>query len=339
MVGVLAATGTGIQSYPAVGIDQTTPGATNLVASNQIFGPYTGTLAKVGDSVVVPAIANGCGTYFISIVTASGDTAFQGTFASSDSVTGGSKRLIKTGVGALQVASATLNGTQGNLEYRTTGGVGGQAITCTAWTAGRATVLIWGVAVSTAPFINGAVETTEGAALRASRAFTAAAMAQIAGGSLFNFLFVNATGSNTRAIFNQRRLATDNPSGQIAAKYYSLSNPTINLPTTAATARNRANFGPLSSAITCFSSTSTASATANNGGGFPDTSTSTPLASRIGGILPTGGFFGGPEDIDAIVDPGSSVVYSILSVTNSGTLASTNPYLSFLVTWVEEPLN
>lgn len=307
---------------------QTSSLGTGIVGTNavQTCGPVTGTLAAVGDAVTMPAGCNGFGTLIITVTTASGDSAFVGTFASRDAVTGGPRRLHKTGVGALQVSTETLSGTQGALEYRTCGGAGPQTITATAATSGRATVTIYGMLATTACFVNGSVQNAEEAALRAGKAFSASTGNQVVTtGNYLSLLVSNPANSGVRLVIpaSNRIVGCDNVSSAMLPKYSSLVNATTNLPTTAATVTRRGGT----------TGTSAATALIANAASKPDTSPTT--ANPIG--LPFFGAYAVPQD--RTLEPGNSTLIYILGVTVPAGLGSANSTCSIIISWFEESLN
>ena len=267
---------------PGVVLEQ---GGKPITPGVQVCGPYTGVLSNLGDTFAMPAACNGYGTYFIHITTAAGDQPFVGTIQATDSVIGSGRRLIKSGVGDLQVSSETLTGTQGVLDYRTTGGPGAQQVTATAYTSGRATVTLYAINEATAPFINGAVDTPEGAALRQGKAFTASTGSQVVtAGQYLSILLNNPLGSGVRLVIPMmnRIVGCNNPSNAALPLFASLPNVATNAPTTAAIITRRGGTSGSS-----FASVSTA-----NSANKPDTSPST--ANPVG--LPFFGTYAVPQD-------------------------------------------
>ncbi len=298
---------------------------TNAPLSAQTCGPVSGTLASLGASLSLNCL--GASNYLITMATPAGNTALVGTFSSSDTVTGGARRLWKTGVGALAVSSDSLAGNQGSLEYRTVGGGYGQTVKLTAYTSGATLVTIVAVQQPTTVFVNGSVQNSDEDAVRAGRGFTASTGTQsVVAGQYLNLYIANPPGNTSRVIYTLRNVSCDNPSGQIAPKWYGLPNPTTGLPTTAVAVLNRKT-GGAASAVTAFVS---------NGTTLPDTTTTTPMASRTGGMIPTGGMAGGPGSVVRTLEPGQSTVLTILG-TASGVAA--NPYCTIDYFWYEEATN
>ena len=295
----------------------------------QTCAPVTGVLAAANATISLPCA--GAANYDITITPTSGQPALVGTLTSVDPVNNNGPRLLfKAGVGALGTNTLALNGLQGGLEYRTDGasGVGAQAITLTSYTSGSATVTISASYNSTMVFVNGPILMAEEIALRAGRAFTASSGSQsLASGNYQSVVFTNPASNTMRAIITNRRISCDLATGSVAPKWYSLPNPTANLPATTAPTSNRRTGGSTSAMGFTYNS---------NGGTFPDTATSTPLASRTGGFVPTGGMAGGPGDVMRTVEPGQSTALTILG---TGAGLATNPLCSIDVTWYEEPVN
>ena len=251
-----------------------------------------------------------------------------GTLSSVDSTSGAGRVLYKAGYVGLGVSSLPFTGTGGTTyEYRTVGGGYGQSLTLTAYTSGSATVTIVGTFPSSIAFTNGSVSTDEGVAVRQGRGFSATTGNQsVTSGQYESLLLTNPTSSTMRLMLVARQAYCDNPTGTTAPKWYSLSDPTTNLPATAASAVNRKTGGGASVATVAY----TASATT-----YPDTATSTPLASRVAGTVPTGGLIGGPGEIMRTVEPGHSYSLTILGVANG---LGTTPVCGMNFAWFEEPL-
>lgn len=313
------------------------PGPLQVVPANgvlptnviQTCGPVTAVLNSA-NSAPVSLACPGASGYIITVVTTPGQPAFVGTLNSTDNVTGGNRLLFKTGVGELDVSSVILTGTQGNLEFRTVGAPsGGQAISVGSYTSGSATVTIWGAYTPTVVFPNGAMHTSEEAALRNGKAFSAGTGNQtVAVGNYESILLSNPSTSGIRAIITQRQMTCDNPTGVVPAKWYSIPNPTTNLPTTAAPMSNRKT-GGANSVLTI-----TYNASATN---YPDTATATPLANRVAGMVPTGGTVGGPGQVMRTLEPGQSFAMTIQSVSNGGLTAA--PICGMTMVWYEESTN
>ena len=305
---------------------QVTPAPGSIFPGNviQSCGPVSATLGALGASLALPCAGAGS---FIILIQPTGGAPLVGTFASTDSVTGGNRLLFKTGVGPMGVSAQPVNGTAGQLEYRTVGG-NGQTITLTSYTSGSALVTIYGSYNPQDIFIGGPVHTAEEDALRNGKAFSSSSGVQmVTAGQYMSMMLANPSNSGVRAIITKRTIACDNPTGQVAPKWYGLANPTLNLPATVTAISPRKTGGSTS----LLNSTYTASSAT-----FPDTTTSTPLASRVSALIPTGGGPGGPGDVMRTLEPGQSTVLTILATANG---LGTNPSCAIDTFWYEESVN
>ena len=131
-----------------------------------------------------------------------------------------------------------------------------------------------------------------------------------------------------RAILTDRETSCDTATGTVALHWYSISNPTTNLPTTVATITNRKTGGAAPVLTAAYNASVTT---------FPDTATSTPLASRVSGPVPTGGVIGGPGVTMRTLEPGNSYALTILGAVSGVGGATPNCALTFVD--YEEPVN
>ncbi len=285
----------------------------------------TGTLSALGNSVTTTCIA---ANYSVTVTTPSGGTALSGTFTSTDPATSSPHRLWKNGVGDLGTSTEVVTGSQGQLDYRTVGDtVGGETIKLTAYAGGSAVVSITGFSNPGLVFVGSAVHTSDEEAVRAGKGFTVSTGSQsVTVGQYLNLYIANPSANSARVMYTLRNVSCDNPSGQVAAKWYGLPNPTVGLPTTALVIGNRKT-GGATSAVTAFLS---------NGTTLPDTSPTTPMASRSGGLIPTGGMAGGPGSVVRTLEPGQSTVLTVLSTANG---LGTAPVCTIDYYWYEEATN
>lgn len=308
-------------AVPAVA--QTSSLGTGIVGTNaiQTCGPATGTLMAAGDSISLPC--PGASNYLITLSTPSGQTPLIGTLASSDTTTGGSRRLVKTGIGPLEVATENLNGAQGagvTLEYRTVGGGYGQKISLSAYTSGRADVTIIAMYQPTTIFVNGAVHDEQDVALRNGRSFTASTgVTAVSTGNFLSMQFSMPAGANRRAFINLRALGCT-----MAAEFAGTSNPTANLATTAATISNRKTGGATSVATVTYAMATT----------HPDTN---PAATNpAGGLISAYGTTYLGKDYARTVEPGTSFT-NWIGGAGGGLGAASRCHITYL--WSEEPIN
>ena len=285
-----------------------------------------GALGATNASVVLPCPQ--ASAYIIDITPTVG-SPLVGTLSSTDSSSGGGRILFKAGVGSLGIVSLPFTGVGGStVEYRTVGGGNGQAITATALTSGSATVTIFGTAAPSIMFINGSVATTEEVAVRQGRGFSVSSGSQsVSPGQYENLLLSNPAGSTSRLLLTNRTVYCNTATGTATSLWYSLSDPTVGLPTGSMTPTNRKQ-GSGASVATATSTASTAT--------LIDTSPTTPLTSRIGGVVPTGGVpGGGPGTVMRTIEPGHSYDLSVFVPTGTFTAAQTCG-VNFV--WYEEPL-
>lgn len=174
------------------------------------------------------------------------------------------------------------------------------------------------------------VYTRDETALRAGNAWSVSTGLQSTTAGTYLELFIsNASSSTYRHIINIRTLGCDNPTGTVAAKWTTINNPTVNLPTTALTVGNRKTGAGNTIAMSAYIGTNVAAAS------LIDTSPSTPAATRIGGMVPTGGVEGGPGEVMRTLEPGQSTAIAILSVSNGLT---TTPVCSITVAGNQESM-
>lgn len=298
-----------------------TPGTLQSTNTVQTCGPATGVLSAAGQSVELPC--PGAANYLITLSTPSGQTPLIGTLSSSDTTTGGSRRLVKTGIGPLEVSTENLNGAQGagvTLEYRTVGGGYGQKISLPNYTSGQATVTIIAMYQPTTVFINGAVHDEQEVALRNGRSFTASTGIQaVSTGNFLSMQFSMPAGANRRAFIHLRALGCS-----MAAEFAGVSNPTVNVPTTPATISNRKTGG----------ATSVATATYSMSNARPDTSPTTALPA--GGLISAYGTTYLGKEYARTVEPGTSFT-NWIGGAGGGLGAASRCHITYL--WVEEPIN
>ena len=304
------------------------PGATFLTNGVQTCTPATGTIGALGQGVTLSC--PGASSYNV-IVTPNASAPLIGTLSSSDPLSGAGRLIFKAGVGELDVNTVPMLGSTGTVEYRMTGSAdpGGLSLAASAYTSGSATVTIYASYNPEILFLGAPVHLADEAAVRAGRAYSTSTSLQALGNATYeNLVLANPAGNNVRAIITLRETSCDIATGVVATHWYSVSNPTTNLPTTAAAITNRRTGG----------TTSTLSATYNAGvATFPDTSPSTPLASRIAGPVPTGGIVGGPGTTMRTLEPGNSTVLTIVGQATG--IGGATPNCAITVAWYEEALN
>jgi hypothetical protein len=298
-----------------------TPGTLQSTNTVQTCGPQTAVLGAAGDSVTLPCA--GASNYLITFTTPSGQTPLIGVMNSTDSTTGGARRLVKTGIGPLEVATETLNGAQGagaTLEYRTVGGGYGQKISLSSYTSGQATVTIMAMYQPTTIFVNGAVHDEQDVALRNGRSFTASTGIQtVSAGNFLSMQFSMPAGANRRAFISLRALGCS-----MAAEFAGVSNPTANPATTPASITNRKTGGATSVATATYSMAST----------HPDTA---PAAtSPAGGLISAYGTTYLGKDYQRTVEPGTSFT-NWIGGAGGGLGTASRCHITYL--WSEEPIN
>ena len=307
-----------------------TPAAGTIFSTNgiQTCGPTTGTIAAAGQGVTLSC--PGAASYTV-IVTPTSGSPLIGTLAATDPLSGAGRLIFKAGVGELDVSSVGMFGSPGQVEYRLVGSAdaGGLNIAASGYTSGSATVSITATFNPEAVFLNSPVHTSDEAALRNGRAYsTSSGLMAVANGTYESLVLSNPAGNSVRAIITARETSCDVPTGNVAPHWYSLSNPTTNLPTSPATVTNRKTGGV----------TSTLSAVYNTGSTtFPDTATSTPLASRVAGPVPTGGIVGGPGTVMRTLEPGNSTAITIAGEATG--FGGATPNCAVTLAWYEEVLN
>lgn len=298
-----------------------TPGTLQSTNTVQTCGPQTGTLAAAGDSVTLAC--PGASNYLITFTTPSGQTPLVGVMSSTDSTTGGSRRLVKTGIGPLEVATEMLNGAQGagvTLEYRTVGGGYGQKISLNSYVSGQALVGIMAMYQPTTIFVNGAVHDEQDVALRNGRSFTASTGVQtVSAGNFLSMQFSMPSGANRRAFISLRTFGCT-----MAAEFAGVSNPTTGLVTTPATISNRKTGG----------ATSVATAAYGMSAAHPDTSPAATLPA--GGLISAYGTTYLGRDYQRTVEPGTSFT-NWIGGAGGGLGTASRCHITYL--WSEEPIN
>lgn len=298
------------------GTIQTTP------TTVPICTPVTGTLAALNDAVTLTC--PGAPNYIITLSTPAGQSPLVGTIQSLDPGTGAGRRLIKSGVGPLQLASEPLNGLQGSPEYKTVNGGSAQQVKLTAYTSGQATVTITPQATANTVNIGSEVQSPEDVALRQGRSYTATTGIQsVTAGNFLSLQVTNPSTNNSRAFITTRAFGC-NVTGT-PPEFAGVSNPTANLATTAATITNRRTGGAASGIQIAYGMGTT----------HPDTS---PAAT-----LPPGGFVanGGSatllgSEYTRTVEPGTSFV-NWIGGSGGGLAAAARCHITFL--WYEVPIN
>lgn len=287
----------------------------------QTCGPVSKVLAAAGDSIDLPCA--GASNYLITFTTPSGQTPLIGTMSSTDTTTGGSRRLVKTGIGPLEVSTENLNGAQGasaTLEYRTVGGGYGQRISLPAYTSGQALVNIIAMYQPTTMFINGEVHDDQDVALRNGRSFTASTgVMTVANNNFLSVQFALPAGVNRRAFISMRAFGCS-----VAAEFAGVSNPTTNLATTPATVSNRKTGGATSAATVTYSMATT----------HPDTNPAATLPA--GGLISAGGTTYLGKEYSRTVEPGTSFT-NWISGPPTGLGTSARCHITYL--WFEAPIN
>lgn len=307
-----------------------TPAGGSIFSTNGIetCGPQTGVLGAAGASVTLNC--PGAASYVIQLSPTSGQSALIGTITSTDPTTGGSRLLFKTGVGPLDISSVAMTGAQSALEYRTVGGVGGQTVTLTGYTSGSATVTITGSFNPQLIFTNNSSHSSDEAALRSARAWSISTGLQtVTAGQYMSVLLSNPSTSQYRSIIDERKVSCTSPTNALAPSWYSLRNPTTNLPTTALTVGNRKTGSAYPGSLTALINYSVTT--------FPDTATTAPLAgagARTGGSV----FDGGPGTVMTTLEPGQSIALTILSA-GTGLTGTSNPGCAITVTGYDEAIN
>lgn len=313
-----------------------------LLATNGVQGCGTNTTpvaTLTSASSVASLTCAGAGSYEVRIIPTSGNSLV-GTLTSNDldnANAPSSRTLYKNGVGALEVASDTLTGGTVALTYRACGG-NNLTVGLSSYTSGSAAVYITASYAATLVCLNGSVDTREDRAVRNGKAYSAFAQGTVTAGQYMS-LFINnptpAAGAiGTRIIFSERDIACSNPTGASPPQGWALTgttaNPTsVNTPTTAATVAKRGGNNAGTPTAQAFMTIS--------GANFPDNTTSVPLASRPTFFAPTGGQRGGPENVKKLLDPGQSMVITVLA-TGTG-LANANPTCIVNMIWEEEAVN
>jgi hypothetical protein len=283
-------------------------------AQSPSCGPQTGTLAGPNDAVSLTCM--GFPSYEV-LITPNASAPLVGTIQAYDPVSGSNRALFKAGVGELDVSTAPMTGTTGAVLYRLVSFNGG-AIKLAGYTSGSATVTIWGSSATSGTFQNNPVHTTEEGALRNGRAFTASSsVAAVPAGQNLSFVLSNPSSNSLRLIVGTRVVSCDGAAGTAIPKYYGVSNPTVNLPATAATVTNRRTGGAVSASTAVYGVAATR----------PDTNPTT--ATPAGGVVPTGGFSYQLPGLTTI-EPGTSRGTWIANTTG----ATIN--CSWLYQWIEE---
>lgn len=292
----------------------------------QTCGPVTGTLTSVGDSVSLPC--PGASGYVIQFTANGSAAALSGTISSTDSTTGGGRLLFKTGVAELDVPTVTMTGSStGLVEYRSTGAGYGQKITLTAVTSGSATVTIIGNSAPATILPNAPFHTSDEAAMRAGRAFTASTGFQsTAVGSYLVQTLTNPAGSGVRDVIPpyDRIIGCNNPSSALLPNFASAVNVTSGAPTTALTVSKRG------------SQTGAAAQSTSTGGVQTALPATTPANANPTG-MPTFGGYAVPQE--RTLEPGNTYTIWIQGVAIPTGLASTTPSCASIISWTEEAIN
>ena len=318
-------------SYSALAQTIGVPGSGGASATvvSQSCGPVSGVIGGVNQSVTLSSGCQGVASYIIDVTPTAG-SPLVGTLSAVDSQTGGGRIMFKAGVGQLGVYVLPFAGVAGTTyEYRVVGGGYGVTLTASSYTSGSATVSILGSTSAAIGFVNGSVATNEEVSVQQGRAFSVSSGNQsLANGNYENLLISNPSTSMSRLIMTDRTAYCDSPTGNVAPKWYSISDPTVNLPTGVMSITNRKTGGPASVATAVFNANVTT---------YPDTSPVTALTNRVGGVVPTGGGTnGGPGTIIRTIEPGHSYAISILGSTATGLTA--NPICGINFVYSEQPL-
>ena len=294
------------------------PGAIQSTNAIQTCGPATGTITNVGDSVSLPCLG---ATSYIVVFTVNGtNAALSGTVVSTDTMTGAGRLFFKSGVNELDTNTVTMTGsTTGIIEYRTNGAGFGQKITLTAAVSGSATVTILGTYGPTTVLPNAPFHTSDEAAVRGGRAYSASTSYQsLTANQNLSLYISNPSTNNLRLIIPNRILSCDSAT---ALSYFGLGNDTVNIPTTAVTPANRKTGGAVSATTVAYGVATTR----------PDTNPTT--ASPSGGIVPALG--AEPSLPLRTLEPGTTYSMWISAPAGLGTTA----HCVITFAWYEEPIN
>lgn len=293
-------------------------GLSNIAAS--YFGPTSYTFTGPNQTFVFPCA--GAAAVIFELTSNFTGTINSGNTSDVSTAIVSPARLIRTGASPTGRSTIAGTGAAYNAQYRATAGGMAYVLSTSSDFVGTATVAIFGTAASTAPFINGSVQTPDEQALRGGRAYSlTTGVATVAAGNSLGLYITNPATSGQR-VFLPHRLFT---CSRTDATFAGVGNPTrSDLLPSVANSSNRGSGG--------------ASPVTARSGALSAANLSTLTAS---GTAAAGNVLGGGQ-VDLVfertLEPGQAFANYLTNTTGGGLASGTDMYACITFVYYLEPI-